>query len=374
MRSFKVLLISCISWFVFLCFFHYFSARGLWLDENFILKNLESLQTPQILGPLSSSQAFPRIYLIAIKLFSQKFDYNVLSLRFFPLLSMLAAFFIWAKIYQEELSGRWQALLALFLFSSSYHLSYYAAELKHYSMDVLVVAIFSLYMIRLRQLKHSPSKLFIGATLMLPLTLFLSYSSFFIFWVVIYNFLFILKENRKILPLLIIYTSMCFLFGVFIYFFDLKYTLSTSALFSYWSDYFVCTDTFYCFIKSFGEGLRKMSVWWFGNSSFFRRIASFFIPFFVLSLFGYGIKSLKKGKFRLLTIDSLGIIIFLELVILGATGKYPFTGARITLFFAPFVFYFIVKGISFCRRNRALYLGFSVFCIIFLIMCSVNSF
>jgi len=256
---------------------------------------------------------------------------------------MLSAFFIWIRIYKEGFSNKWYFLLALLPFVSSYSLSYYASELKPYSLDVLIIGVFCLYLINQeRMVEEGPSKFFTIVTLLLPITLFLSYSSFFLFWIVIYNFLHIVRNNRKVLPLLIGYTFISLSFIIFVYFCDLRHALSMQPLFSYWNDYFLCADSFYCFIKSFGEGLRKLTVWWFGNSTFFRRLASFFIPFFAFSLFGYGIKSIRKDKFKLISIDAIGLVIFFELFILGLARKYPFTGERITLFFAPFVFYFIL--------------------------------
>ena len=374
MRKYRALLIFCILWFIFLCILHYLSARPLWLDENFIFGNIKTLKTTQLLGPLENSQAFPRIYLIIIKIFSQRFDYSVFSLRLFPLISMICAFFIWAKIYKEIFSNKWHSLLVLFSFAGSYSLSYYAAELKPYSLDLLVVGIFCLYLIHQERLvDRAPWKLFTIVTLLLPITLFLSYGSFFVFWIVIYNFLLLVKKNRKVLPLLIGYTAISASFIIFVYFHDLRHGFATPALFNYWNDYFLCSDSFYCFIKSFGEGLRRLSVWWFGNTALFRRVASPFIPLFVLSMFIYGARAIKKCKFKLLTIDAIGLIIFLELIILGLLKKYPFTGERITLFFVPFVFYFIVKGINSFRSNKPLYLGLNIFYIVFFLACSVNS-
>ncbi len=375
MRKYRVLLIFCILWFIFLSFLHYLSARPLWLDENYIFENIKTFKLAQLLGPLKNSQAFPRIYLIIIKSFSKVFGYSVLSLRFIPLLCMLSAFFIWIRIYRKGFSNKWYLLLALFPFVASYPLSYYASELKHYSLDVLAIGAFCLYLINQeRMVKEGPSKFFTTTTLLLPITLLLSYSSFFLFWVVIYNFLHIARNNRKVLPVLIAYTLVSLSFIIFVYFFDLRHTLSVEPLFSYWNDYFICTDSLRCFIKSFGEGLRKLTVWWFGNNTFFRRVGSFFIPLFVFSLFGYGIKSIRKDKFRLTSVDAIGIVIFLELVVLGLFRKYPFTGERITLFFAPFVFYFIVKSIGFFKKNRFLYLSLSIFYVAFFLTCSINSF
>ena len=111
-------------WFVFLCLLHYFSFREFWLDETFILNNLKNLSFSQLIGPLKNCQAFPRAYLFIIKFFAESFNYNILSLRFFPLISMLLAFLIWIKIYRKIFSFSWDFFLIL--------LSYLILHLIHY--------------------------------------------------------------------------------------------------------------------------------------------------------------------------------------------------------------------------------------------------
>ncbi len=375
MKIYKVLFVLCASWFVFLCFFNYLSPRPLWLDERLILENIENSTAKEILGPLKNSQAFPRIYLILIKIFSRGFNYNIFSLRFFPLLSMLAAFFVWARVYKDGFSAQAYFLLALFSFSSSFHLSRYAAEFKPYSMDVLVVGIFCSYLIfQKRYRDKQPSLLLVATTLLLPFSLFFSYGSFLVFWLVTYNFLPMIKSSGKMLLLAAAYTFMCLLFFSLVYYFDLRHSLNEPGLITYWQDYFVCTDSPYCFFRSFGEGLRKLTVWWFANTDLSRRVASFFIPFFVFSVFGYGIKSLRENKYGLSSINTLGLVVLLELLILGILKKYPFTGERITLFFAPFVFYFIIKGLGFFKKLKPLYFGLFAFYAIFLFGCGLNAF
>lgn len=176
------------------------------------------------------------------------------------------------------------------------------------------------------------------------------------------------------LALFVIYTLLSIVLLNFEYIFDLKYGLADKYLFPYWNDYFLCTDSLYCFIKSFGEGLRRLVVWFFGDNSFFRKIGSFFIPFFVFSLFTYGMRSFKENKFIIYKIDAIGLIIFAELFVLGMIKKYPFTGERITLFFAPIIFFMILKGINLFKKNRPLYTIFSALYFAFLIGCSLNSF
>lgn len=369
-----VLFALCALWFIFLCCFHYFSLRPLWVDENLILDNIKSFSPKELLGPLKKSQAFPRVYLIVIKFISEKFNYHPFSLRFFSIICMISAFFVWVRIYSKVFQG-WGFLLAVFSFSSSYYMSYYASEFKPYSMDVLAVGLFCLYLMRQKQYVESgSSKTFIFVTLILPAAILFSYGSFFVFLLVVYNFLLLPAKSFKSVILLIGYVILSFSFIVFVFLFDLRYSFVDTELVSYWHDYFLCTQTVYCFFKSFGEGIRKLSVWWFGNSKFFREIASFFIPFVIVPMFGYGIRSLRKNRFILRDVDALGLAVFLNMFIFGLIKKYPFTGERITLFFAPFVFYFIVKGINFFREKRFLYISLNVFYFGFLLVCSVNSF
>ncbi|MFH1772623.1 MAG: hypothetical protein ABH872_07400 [Candidatus Omnitrophota bacterium] len=375
MKFYKVLSISCITWFIGLCLLHYFSQRPLWLDENFVLGNIKSLNYAEIFGPLKDNQAFPRAYLLLVKLVSRPFNYNSLSLRLLPLIFMVLAFFVWKRVYGRELKNNFHKLIAVFSFASAYYITYYASELKHYSMDVLVAGLFCLYLsAQNRLLSGKPSKRFIVATAVLPFTFFLSYSSFFIFWIVIYNFLFLMRSHKNLTGIFLIFTFLSIIFSVIVYYFDLRHSLGQKALFSYWDDYFLCTKSFYCFVKSFFEGFRKLSVWWFGNSSFFRKAASFFIPFFAVSIFAGGFKSFKKDKLYIWSLEAISLIIFLELVFLGLIKKYPFTGERITLFFAPFVFSGIIKGINIFRKQRPLYLGASCLYIVFLVTCCANTF
>lgn len=373
MKIYKTLLVACAGWFIFLSLLHYFSLRPLWLDEDLVLKNLRELAPSGILGPLGYCQVFPRVYLIIINFVARAFDYNLLALRLLPLASMLLAFFVWLRVYQQILSSKWQALLAAFSFASSYRIIYYAAELKPYSMDVLVAGLFCWYLIYQRRLEgRPPSRPFVLATLLLPLALVFAYASFFLFWLVIYNFIFMVKKNSKVTLLLAGYSLLSALLVIFVYYFDLRHAFSSDP--AGWNNYFLGTHSFYSFIKPFGEGLRKLVTFWFGNSKFFIKAASFLIPIFVLSLFGYGIKSLKKNKFMFLDVSACGLVIFLELVVFGLMRKYPFTGARITLFFAPLVFLLIIKGIgSLKKANRPLYFSLNIAYIAFLAMCSWNT-
>ena len=371
-KSYRLSILFCWLLFSFLCLLHYLSLRELWVDETYVLHNIELLRLSRFLNPLLDNQVFPRFYLAVIRFISRPFDYHILSLRFLPLVCMICSFFIWIRIYAREFSEKWQVLLALLAFTSSYYASYYAAELKPYSMDVLVVSLFCLYFFYQKKAQDFSVKFKI-ITLLLPFTVLLSYAGFFVFWIVIYNFLLKLGENRKIMPLVILYSTLSFLCCAFVIWFDFRPTFSNQPVISYWQPYFLCSDSFYCFFKSFGEGLRKIVAWWYGDAAFFRRAASFFIPFFVFALFRDGFKSLFKHKSAIFDASGLALVIFAQLIILGVLGKYPFTGQRITLFFAPFVFLLTVKGLSYLSRVKVLNWCVFSFYAVFMVICWVNS-
>jgi len=268
---------------------------------------------------------------------------------------MFAAFFVWLKAYKRN-------LLAVFSFSVSYWFIYYAVELKPYSMDLLVVGIFCLF------IGYKQKLIFL-----LPALLFFSYAVIFVVWIPAYNLLELSRKDKTALPALIVYILLSVIAIICVYLIDLRFGLSQSCLFGYWRDYFICTDSPYCFVKSFTEGLRNMVAWPFGNSKLFLRLGSVFIPFFLLGLFSSFKSFFKEAKSGIYSLEALGVVLFLELFILGLLKKYPFTGERVTLFFMPVVFFMIVKGIDVFKRYKTLYFSFLTVYTLFLSYCGLNS-
>ncbi|MBM3255751.1 MAG: hypothetical protein FJZ08_05565 [Candidatus Omnitrophica bacterium] len=268
---------------------------------------------------------------------------------------MFLAFWAWLKAYKNN-------LLAVFSFSVSYWLVYYAAELKPYSMDLLVVGIFCLLLGYKR-----------GLIFFLPLLLFFSYAAIFVFWIPAYNLFMLWRKDKSTLPSLITYILVSMAAFISAYSIDWRFGLSQSCLFDYWRDYFICSDSPYCFIKSFTEGLRNMVAWPFGNNRLSLRLASVFIPFFLLGIFLSFRSFLKEAKSGIKTLESFGAIIFIELFILGLFKKYPFTGERVTLFFMPVVFFMIVKGIELFKRYKTLYFSLLTVYTLFLSYSGFNS-
>lgn len=347
------LVIACV--FVALCLVHLGSQRPLWLDENFVLRNIEALSFQELFGPLKPAQSFPRVYLVLVKWIGAFYNNHVVALRVLSFLFMVGAFFVWKHLYARHCEGKEQeSTLVLFSWIASYWMVYYAAELKPYSMDVLAAGLFAMFFFHQKECATTgPStKLYLGA-LGLPFLLFFSYTVIFFFWIVCYNFLLLAFGNRKWIPIFILSSVISLgCFGLF-YWTDVRHSITSSGI-NYWESYFLCTESVGCFFETFGEGIKRYTIFWWSNIKAVRRFAVLLIPVFLYGLARFGYAGLKTDRLRVYSLDSLAAVLFLEFIVLGLWHKYPFTGQRITLFFAPIVFYLIVRTLNAARRLKFL--------------------
>ncbi len=361
--------------FVALSLLHYFSQRPLWLDEVSIYKNLQTYRFTELFTQLLNVQIFPRVHLIMVQAFALPFGYHVLALRFFSLVFMFAAFFLWAKLYKQSSNSDALIFLSLFAIATSYRFTYYAAELKPYSMDVLTIALYALVFCYQKSLDgKSPTAATYALALAMPLLIFFSYAGLFVFWIVGFNFFLLSLKDKKFLAAGIVNTVMCMICLVVFYLIDLRYSVGLSAAQDYWHSYFLCTKSAGCFFNTFGEGIKKLATFWYGGNKPFVKAAVIFIPFFVFSLFVHGAGRWKTDGFGIFHIESLGLVLFLELMLFGFLQKYPFTGDRTSLFFAPFVIYLTVKGMDSLRKKNFLGGLFLVYYGLYCLVCLVNTF
>jgi hypothetical protein len=358
--------------FLFITLLHYFTHRPLWLDEQFVFDSIQSYNYAQIFGPLKTQQAFPRVYLIIVKAVADFFHHDLLALRFFSLVAMMTAFYVWQKNYQKQIIqlGLW--LLCLLSFATSYRMAYYAAELKPYSMDVLVVGLYVLFLYYQNQwAKTSSIKLNILSFLM-PFCMFFSYATLFVIWIPGWNFLLNLKDNRAWIKPFAIYSLSSILCLFILYQIDLKHFMYVDGYYSYWKNYFL-GHNLKSFFTPFGEGYIEIGTWWFGESRLEKKLGMVFLPFLFYALVRYGWEGLKARGFKVVTLENIFGVLFLELVVFSLLGRYPFTGDRITLFFAPFVFYMILKAIEDLKPIRFLYYAFKSYYIFYLGFCFIHS-
>ncbi|MDD5634641.1 MAG: hypothetical protein PHW46_05130 [Candidatus Omnitrophica bacterium] len=369
----QYLIILVSGFYFFLCFLHYASGRPLWLDENFIYTSLKTLSPLQLFGPLGS-QAFPRVYLIAVKLVSQVSNYDVFSLRFFSLIAMIGAFFLWTYIYRKEENKGMGYFLFVLTWCGSKFMSYYAAELKQYSGEVLVAGVFALFILRQRDYLGDSKRPAPGAWLyfLMPFLVLLSYTAYFFLLIPLYNLFVQRTKEKNNLPYITAYSAGMAIAVSLSYLLDARFVQTTSGMWGYWHDYFVLTNSAGDFFSSSYEGLRNIFSRWILETKLLRHIMTCFMPFALYVVLVDGIKGMRKNKGAFFSLSSITFIILCEMYVAGILKLYPFTGARITLFVAPFIFYCIIKGIElFKTRFQYVYLALLASYIVILLSTSV---
>ncbi|MFA4889510.1 MAG: hypothetical protein WC628_08080 [Candidatus Omnitrophota bacterium] len=361
------LVVIAIAWFLFLCLFNYFAQKE-GMDEGYILNNIKELSIPQLFGQLKFDQVFPRVYLASISLLAGQFSYCWLALRFLPLLFMLLGFFIWVYLYKLESKNNFFWFLLIFSFASSIFTSYYAAQLKQYSGDLFVVAFYTLFIYYQRKyLSGSASIKYLWLfSLFAPLLILFSHMSFLMLGMVVYNYAFLLKKDKRSWAPFSAYLIITFAVALFVLLFDIRYSLGIKFMQDYWRNCFIDTRSPYAFIKTFSNGLQNIFVRWFLEKSFTKSIAAIFMPFALVALF-LGFKaSWRKYQGAVMDLNLICGVLLLELFVLGVFKVYVFSGARITMFIAPFIFYLIVRGIYLTEKTKFLFLSLLGLYLVFL--------
>ncbi len=122
---------------------HYFGNRSFWLDETVtavLVVNRSWIEILRCIPLADSSAQQPYFFMLLEKMMVSWFGNQELALRFWPFCAGIAGIFAFYVLIQRICAPAARSLaLALFVFSSS--LIYYAAELKPYSIDVLVTVL-----------------------------------------------------------------------------------------------------------------------------------------------------------------------------------------------------------------------------------------
>lgn len=362
--------------FVLLCGLHVFSFRPLWLDEQFILENIRQYPGAELFRVLDNSQAFPRVHLLLIQAFARPFDFAPWALRLPSLFFMLAALALWQRLYRDQASDGFVAWVALLAFAVAYKMSYYAFEFKPYAADVLAFALACSAVLWQgkagAQARPSHRDFLLGG--LFPLTILFSYGALFVCWIPAYNYCLTAIRNKSFRILAVFCAAALAAVFILFYFIDLRYSAGHQGLHDYWRSYFIATDSLSGFFDTFGDGLKKIVTYWYGTSKFHIRALVIAVPFFLFGLYRFGFRRLREDGFRITSLGGLTVAVFAELILLGLLKKYPFTGERITLFFAPAVFWMLAEAFNALRRPgwlRWLFLGYYL---VFCAACLVNTF
>lgn len=367
-KTILALIVFVVLWFIFLCLLNYFAQKPR-MDEGEIQQNIAELTVPQLFGELRYNQVFPRAYLALISIYSSYFSYSLLALRFFPLLFMLLGFFLWIYIYKKEANNLFYLFLLIFSFASSVFTIDYAAYLKQYSCDLFTIAVFTIFIYHQKEYFQGRGNLkYLWLfSILTPVLIVFSQMSVFIFWMIIYNYLFFIKKDKAVVKLLLVYTGLVAIFCWLVYRFDIIYSLRVKFMQEYWKDCFINTSSVYGFIKTFTNGLQNLIVRWFVEAKLAKGFANVFMPFCLVAIVRSFWLSFRENKGRIFDINAICLVLILELLVLGIFKAYPFTGARVTLFIAPFIFYMIVKGIYLTKKIKFIFLPLISLYIIFLL-------
>lgn len=363
-----------IFWYILLCVVNYLNQRPLWNDEECVFLSLKSYTLKQMFSqPLMSLQVFPRVYLFFIQTFSRLFDFHILSLRFPSFACMILAFFIWLRLAKSEMENKLEYLTFVLSWCASSMLIYYSSELKQYSMDVLVAALYLLFIFKASRLKQDKRNfIYVAMLLTLPFLGLLSYTAFFFPPIILYNFAVLSRTNKAYLKDIFVLGTA---FGVSLavsYTFDMRLRpleiLSTS-----WQDYFISLKSVGEFFKTFGEGVMNLFVRWFAeNPRSIKRLGVVFMIFGMFNLVYSFLKYIKKEHCMIKSLNTISFILFLELLIAGVFQKYPFTVPRTSLFYCPIVLYLTIKGIGALKEvNKYAYAAVQGLFLVFLVFLTI---
>jgi len=119
----------------------------LWWDEAFVGVNLLRRDFVGLLRPLDYGQVCPLLFLWAELAAVRLLGFSEWSLRLFPLVCALASLLVFRSMASRLLEA-WAALIAVAIFAVAFHPIRHAADLKPYSLDLLVALILQALAVR----------------------------------------------------------------------------------------------------------------------------------------------------------------------------------------------------------------------------------
>jgi hypothetical protein len=118
----------------------YAHGRGYWLDERFMLRNIEGMAPFDLLRPMRDAQLAPPGFVALERLLAARLGSSPYALRLVPLAGGIAAMVVFRSLAMRALTGP-AVPIAVGLFALSDDLIYYSAELKPYILDASVAVV-----------------------------------------------------------------------------------------------------------------------------------------------------------------------------------------------------------------------------------------
>jgi len=332
----------------------YLANRSFWHDEALISLNILNRNYFSLLKPLQYEQGAPPVFLWFSKLSVDIFGNSEYAFRLFPLLCSLLSIYFMYLILRSLFRGK-EIVFGLLLFAFTYHLIYFASEMKQYATDVLVST--ALLALVLRQRKRTADmKMFFFFLLAGGISIVSSHPSVFILSSIGITMSisgFFRKEYEKMFLFAIVSLAWFVFFGL-IYYFIFRHLNQSTFLMTFWQEGFMpfppqSLADFTWFIKTFLDALNNpMGYTYTGLAAF-------------LFLVGC-IKLFKDDK-------QLFFLLFLPMVIaVLASGlkKFPCTG-RLILFLIPVFLIFIMQGLRYVAQGSK-HKKMAVYVVVFFLM------
>lgn len=338
--------------------FRYAVGASFWLDEAFVVHNLEGINLSGIFDPFppETCQTFPRFYLGLIKLSGMLFGYGPYAMRFLPFLLALGGLVLWFDVIRRYATDTPRKIFWLICFCSSFMLIQYSAEVKQYSGDLFWSGLLVNFYIR--KLNNPAGNTPFWVYMLLGLPILFSYPYLALVCGVI--FLELLPSGEKVLngkPLAALAVSSVLSFFL-LYWLDIS--RACADLEGYWSGHFVNLSGMKSFLYSSGARWYDFATGWFYRSDMMAPIYPpgvtgilelLTIPFVLIGGFFFIARSggMEKSR-RFLWL--LGLTVSLELYAGAILHRYPFGALRVTFFAFPFVAFFVSEGIGFLFDKR----------------------
>ena len=348
---FQAVLVFVVLLYIFLCAVHLILQRPLWNDEECVFRSVQSYSPQQMFGQdLMALQVFPRVYLFLIQQFAKVFDFSLWSLRLPSFLCMIAAFLVWLRLARYGLQDRWQYLAFVCSWPASGMMLYYSAELKQYSMDVLAVALFLLFLYNQERLQKMKVRRYTVFLAMLPVLGLFSYPAFIAALLPLYNLVIASFRDRSVKKDLCVYAVSLAVVACLSYFYDMRWR-PEGELAQGFGDYFISFASAGEFFRTFGEGVNNLfSRWFIEYPKFFKSVARIFVGWGLIYMFYGFFAQRKKEGGTIRSLETAALVLFVLMFLLGCLHKYPFTVPRTSLFFAPIVLYMTAKGIGLAAK------------------------
>ena len=314
--------------------FQYLLNRSLWADDAALATNIIQRSFAGLWQRLDYGQFATVGFMMLEKLITVSFGNSEYALRFFPLLCGILSIVLFYKMATAVI-GKAYIPLAMAYFALSGRLIYYSAQVKEYSVDILMSIVFCFGIIYASKRPLTRSMLFIYAfagSLAIWFLVKLSFMlvAFALSMTAIYIYR---KQPVSALKLVPVYCLWIFSFAAFYAVFSANYTKDYVSA--------VLMDFRYGIITSHPKSVPYLVHCINVARNMILALTGARFPFFLLGLFLVGLLRMRRKDKENFFIFSSPI---LSACLAAFLFKYPLA-ERLILFLSPFIIVFITRGV-----------------------------